>query len=56
MNLGIQIIERVRELHNLGFIHLDIKPSNIMADRREDSGNAKLKCFLIIIINHMTNY
>ena len=33
MNLGIQLVNRVKELHSLGYAHLDIKPSNIMADK-----------------------
>lgn len=44
MNLGIQLIHRVRELHNLGFVHLDIKPSNIMADAKEKAGELYFNC------------
>ena len=42
MNLGIQLLERVKELHELGFVHLDIKPSNIMADKRAEPGKPTL--------------
>lgn len=38
MNLGIQLIKRVKDLHKLGFVHLDIKPSNIMADKKTNPG------------------
>lgn len=40
-NLGIQMIYRIRDIHNLGFLHLDIKPSNIMVDKKkpEDVNN-----------------
>lgn len=38
MNLGIQLVNRVRELHKLGYVHLDVKPSNIMADKKMDPG------------------
>lgn len=33
-NLGIQLIQRCKDLHSLGFLHLDIKPSNIMVDSK----------------------
>lgn len=33
MNLGLQLVQRVKDLHKLGFLHLDIKPSNIMVDK-----------------------
>jgi len=46
MNLGIQMVERIRELHNLGFLHLDIKPSNVMADKKPKPG--KLTYFLTL--------
>lgn len=48
MNLGIQLLERVRELHNLGFVHLDIKPSNIMADKRSEPGKTIILSFVIV--------
>jgi serine/threonine protein kinase len=28
--LGIQLITSIESLHNLGFVHCDIKPSNIL--------------------------
>jgi serine/threonine protein kinase len=32
----IQIAEAVQEIHNLGFLHRDIKPDNIMIDTQQD--------------------
>lgn len=29
-NIGIELLERIEELHNLGFIHRDISPNNIV--------------------------
>ena len=34
MNLGIQLVQRIMDMHKLGFLHLDIKPSNIMVDKK----------------------
>ena len=30
LKLGIQLIKSIRQLHSLGYVHLDIKPDNIM--------------------------
>lgn len=30
--IGIQLIERLRDLHSIGVIHNDIKPDNILID------------------------
>ena len=49
MNLGIQMLNRIRELHSLGYVHLDIKPSNIMADKKMDAG-MKIKKFKVKIL------
>lgn len=28
--IGIQLMERLRDMHSLGFLHLDLKPDNIL--------------------------
>ena len=30
LKIGIQLIKSIRQLHSLGYVHLDIKPDNIM--------------------------
>ena len=32
LKLGIQLTKNIRELHEAGFVHLDIKPDNLMFD------------------------
>ncbi len=31
--IGIQIIQRLRDLHSIGIIHNDIKPNNILINK-----------------------
>ena len=45
--MGINLIENLREVHSLGFLHLDLKPDNILYDANYhvkicDFGEAKL--------------
>jgi casein kinase 1 len=46
VQLGLQITERIQTLHELGFLHLDIKPDNILLGttnfRSADSSNVHL--------------
>jgi serine/threonine protein kinase len=35
LKLGIQLIKSIRQLHSLGFVHLDLKPDNIMFKNEE---------------------
>jgi serine/threonine protein kinase len=37
--LGIQLINSIESLHNLGFVHCDIKPSNILVGLKNDGSN-----------------
>ena len=30
LKLGIQLVKNIRNLHNSGHLHLDIKPDNVM--------------------------
>ena len=30
VQIGIQLIHRLRDMHQLGFLHLDLKPENIL--------------------------
>lgn len=34
--ITIQVIKALRDIHNLGLIHCDLKPANIMFDKVED--------------------
>ena len=41
--IGIQVLNRIEELHNLGYIHRDIKPDNFLIG----TGKKKSRIFLI---------
>jgi|TARA_B100000963_G_scaffold361869_1_gene400432 serine/threonine protein kinase len=41
--IGIQVLNRIEELHNIGFIHRDIKPDNFLIG----TGKKKSRIFLI---------
>lgn len=32
LKLGIQMVKNVRELHSIGYVHLDLKLDNLMFD------------------------
>jgi serine/threonine protein kinase len=32
--IGIQIYQRLRDLHSIGVIHNDIKPDNLLVDKK----------------------
>ena len=32
LKLGIQLVKSIRQLHSLGYVHLDLKPDNMMFD------------------------
>jgi serine/threonine protein kinase len=38
LKMGIQLIERLREVHNLGYIHRDMKPENICLGLDQNAG------------------
>jgi serine/threonine protein kinase len=46
VQLGLQMTERIRKLHELGYLHMDIKPDNILLGttnlRSLDSSNIHL--------------
>ncbi len=44
VKLGIQIIDSLESIHNLGYIHRDVKPSNFCMGRTQANAN---KIFLI---------
>lgn len=33
LKLGIQLLEKIEAFHNIGYVHLDIKPDNILLNR-----------------------
>ena len=35
LKLGIQLIKSIRQLHSIGYVHLDIKVDNIMLNNKE---------------------
>ena len=37
LNIGYQILEAIEVLHDAGFVHLDIKPDNILISRNNES-------------------
>jgi len=42
IQIGIELIKCIREFHNMGFVHLDVKPDNIVVSK--EKGN---KLYLI---------
>ena len=36
LKIGIQLVKSIRQLHSLGYVHLDIKPDNIMVQNKEE--------------------
>ena len=34
LKLGIQLIKSIRQLHSIGYVHLDIKTDNIMFNNK----------------------
>ena len=46
IQIGIQLIDRLKDLHNFGYLHLDLKPDNILLGSsnrtRVDSSNIVL--------------
>lgn len=37
LQIGIQLIRAIRDLHKLGFVHCDLKPNNILTSFKSDS-------------------
>ncbi|VDK60814.1 unnamed protein product, partial [Anisakis simplex] len=48
INLGLQIIEAVADLHDLGYIHRDVKPQNFSVGVREKANTIFLPDFSIV--------
>ena len=37
VQIGIQLTKKLRDLHKLGYLHLDIKPDNILIGKQESA-------------------
>ena len=37
LKLGIQLVKKIRKLHEIGYVHLDLKPDNFMFNNSENA-------------------
>jgi serine/threonine protein kinase len=51
MSIGLQILDRLEDLHSLGYVHCDLKPENflldIYRDRNHESAHGYQQVYLI---------
>lgn len=48
IQIGIQLLERFQVIHEIGYLHLDLKPDNILI---KSSDKNSLDCAKIILID-----